>query len=171
MSRISAAAARPARRLARLALLAAAIPLLAACAGRSAQPLAGEAVTNEYRLGGIYFDNERGDQSIYFVVARLREDDGMTAVCGAYGITGAEDFSIFGVDRLPAVLDRSRVQFDGETFLWDAARFTGPHSVAEIEDIVGKPAACLRLDRPWRPEYGDRERLEVDMPDRLYFTG
>ncbi|WP_339949027.1 hypothetical protein [uncultured Albimonas sp.] len=160
-----------ARALGALAALALLAPLVSACAGRFAEPVAGESVTNAYRLGGIRFDNERGDESIFFVVARLREEAGRTAVCGAYGISGAQDFAIFGIDRLPAVLDRSRVQFDGETLMWDATPFAGPHPVGEIKEILGKPANCLVLDRPWSPDYEDRERLEVDMPNRLFFTG
>ncbi|MGR3781878.1 MAG: hypothetical protein ACU0DT_11535 [Albimonas sp.] len=162
-----AAAARPGRRLLALAALA----LLAACAGRNAEPTTGEAVTNAYRLGGIRYEGERGQEAIFFAVARLREENGRTVVCGAYGTSGAGDFAWSGVDRLPMVLDRVRVQFDGETFMWDASRFNGPHAVVEVKEILGKPANCLALDRPWQPGYADREKLELDMPDRIYFNG
>ncbi|SFJ12645.1 hypothetical protein [Albimonas pacifica] len=169
MTRFPGLAHARSRRLAALAALALLVPALSACAGRGAEPVAGESVTNAYRMGGIRFDNERGDESIFFAVARLREENGMTAVCGAYGISGARDFAIFGIDRLPAVLDRVRVQFDGETFMWDAARFNGPHPVGEIKEIIGVSANCLRLDRPWQAEYADRDKLVVDMPNRMYF--
>lgn len=161
------------RRPARAALAVGGFALaLGACAAitPARTPLAGEPVTNAYKAGGYRLHDERGAESILFLVARVKPVDGQTALCAAVGFVGEDGYNIFGHDGLPAITNRIKIRLDGRMLIEDSERFPGPYVLKKVEDIGGRQAGCYRLDLAWQAGFDDRSRLEIDMPDRVRYT-
>ncbi len=118
----------------------------------------GQTLDRSYSAGGVSWDS---GPTIY-VFAKVFEDSGKTAVCGAWGVQGNTAAAARYNDQ---VMQAGFVDVGGTRVL-TGLRFMQRHS--DVKDMSGKPTNCVRTDIDWRPGFSGQE-AKVGFP-RMRFT-
>jgi hypothetical protein len=117
--------------------------LLAACAppGPVGDPAGSDQVDRSYTLGGTRWTS---GETLY-VLYKVREVGGRTAVCGAWADSGGETG---GLSR--EVLGSYVVEIAGDRILHGVDYFT---KVANTDALSRATASCRFSTSPWKPAY------------------
>jgi len=98
--------------------------------------------------------------TVYIFVA-ARENQGKVEVCAARMATRSPAATLWFDDK---VLAAASVRVDGGRVL------TGldfANVLSETNDVLGKPATCVRTGKSWKPEYNGA-RVEVEIPRQRF---
>ena len=113
------------------------VALLAGCAALA--PIDGEPIDSRYAVGGGAFRSG----PVLYILARVRQQDRVTTVCGAWAQDGYSALSSFAVRD---VLDGARVVSGGVTVLGGLGAFRRlPFRV----NLTGATASCYVTAVPW----------------------
>ena len=111
--------------------------MLTACTALA--PIRGEQIDGSYAVGGGAFRSG----PVVYIVARVRQQDSVTTVCGAWTQDGYSALSAFAVRD---VLDGARVVSGGVTVLDGLGAFP---RLPFRQNLAGATAGCFVTAVPW----------------------
>ena len=120
-----------------MAVYSLAIALPSGCTALA--PIQGEAIDGRYAVGGGAFRSG----PVVYIVARVRPQDSVTTVCGAWTQDGYSALSSFAVGD---VLEGARVVSGGVTVLDGLGAF---RRLAFRQNLTGATASCYVTAVPW----------------------
>ena len=119
---------------------------IAGCASVYAPSIGTELVDRRYKLTGTRW---RGSSDYTLLAVRAYQQNGKTALCGAYGYVG----EFIELPQISMKLIESSKLYLNDDPILVGLRFAARHD--KVETMIGKMANCIVTDVDWKPEYED----------------